>query len=225
MIPDPSSSIYNLPAFNPRSLRSLKTPFAAELNPTGKEMTKFTDCDQLMTRINQSPSHCIVFIGLPGAGKSTFFNELLSTKGYFRINRDELGTMDKCTREFEKYVKSSTSNQTKLVIDNLNVDLVSRGSWLSLCKVHNLTPIAFQFNISREHAIHNNNYRRLLNQMSPNSTSQSVPEWLISKHSKNLVQPTIKEGFSSLFKINFSPNFGDRDDREIELYYMYLNEK
>lgn len=225
---DISATLHKLPNFNPRLLRDSKVSPFVELDENGKESTEFADISEVLNRINlvsSNGSHCILLVGLAGAGKSTFFSERLAKEDYYRINRDELKTMDKCEREFEKHIKANPGKTVKIVIDNINNDVASRSLWLNHCKTHNLIPIAFHFNISPEHAIHNNTYRRLLNLMCPDSASLAVPDWIISNQAKTFVPPTRKEGFSLVFKVNFQPMFDDRGDREIELYYMYLNEK
>ena len=46
----------------------------------------------------------IVFVGLPGAGKTTFFNVALDF-GAIRLNRHELGTLENCIEKAEHYLE------------------------------------------------------------------------------------------------------------------------
>jgi bifunctional polynucleotide phosphatase/kinase len=46
--------------------------------------------------ITSSSQEIIVMVGFPASGKSSFVKKYLAPKGYERVNRDTLGTQEKC---------------------------------------------------------------------------------------------------------------------------------
>jgi bifunctional polynucleotide phosphatase/kinase len=52
--------------------------------------------EPLYTR--QNDQDIVLFVGSPGAGKSTFYEKYLKPLGYARINQDTLKTRDKCLK-------------------------------------------------------------------------------------------------------------------------------
>lgn len=68
----------------------------------------------------------IIFVGSPGSGKSTFWNNHLSH--YTRVNNDTLKSRDRCLRVAESALASGQS----CVIDNTNPDNDARKAYIKL---------------------------------------------------------------------------------------------
>uniref|UniRef100_A0A8D2BWE6 Polynucleotide kinase 3'-phosphatase n=1 Tax=Sus scrofa TaxID=9823 RepID=A0A8D2BWE6_PIG len=67
----------------------------------------------------------VVAVGFPGAGKSTFLREHLVSAGYVHVNRDTLGSWQRCVTTCEAALKQ----RKRVVIDNTNPDLQSRARY------------------------------------------------------------------------------------------------
>ena len=73
----------------------------------------------------------LMLVGLPGSGKTTFANRLVSTGGkkggWDRINQDEMGRA-KC----EEMARESASAGNRVVLDRCNVQASERREWLNM---------------------------------------------------------------------------------------------
>lgn len=91
--------------FNPNW--SITPEIEARMNEdlTGLEMFNLSKASHVEYRLTSAGENVIiVFVGLPGAGKTTFFNVALNF-GAIRLNRHELGTLENCMEKAEHYLK------------------------------------------------------------------------------------------------------------------------
>lgn len=191
------SKIWNKPQFDPSSISSsanLLEPPTAKLISDEQEI--------------------VLLVGYPGSGKSFFSHEHLKTKGYEVINRDTLNSAQKCIAAIE----SSVQNKKSCVIDNTNPDPASRKKFIDEAKRHKLPIRCFFFNVTYEQARHNNVFRELTG-----SSHQKINDMVFNIYKKKFVEPTKKEGFSEIVKVNFVPKF--RNESDEKLYKIYLLEK
>ena len=173
---------------------------------------KFKDINELLAQYS-GKLIVIIFCGLSASGKTSFFRNHLKKLNYFYISRDEMKTMDKCHKMCETQLKSKQN----CVIDNTNVDLSGRKRWVEICHKYCAVPLLFHFDITVEQSLHNNKFRRVVGVNSP------VTDLVIRSQNKNFIKPTLSEGFESIFKINFVPNFLSEENQSI--YFMYLSER
>ncbi|GIQ83981.1 hypothetical protein KIPB_005391 [Kipferlia bialata] len=77
-----------------------------------------------------TPQEVVVFVGLPGSGKSTLFRDRYEGRGYVRVNQDELGSRKSCERMASRALKAGRS----VVIDRCNFDRSQRAHWVRLAE-------------------------------------------------------------------------------------------
>ncbi|XP_015114383.1 uncharacterized protein F21D5.5 isoform X3 [Diachasma alloeum] len=186
---------YNLPVFDPKVLDD-----------------DVDVCDPPRAQLSSKKQEVILMVGAPGTGKTHVVRNYL--KDYHHINRDKLGSWQKCVAEMEKYLSQGKS----VVIDNTNPDPTSRQRFLDAAKSKNIPVRCFLMKTPIEHAKHNNRFRELTD-----PSHMVVSEIIINSYVKNFVEPSMDEGFSEIVKINFVPKF--QTEKERELYTMYLLEK
>ncbi|XP_033227301.1 uncharacterized protein F21D5.5 isoform X3 [Belonocnema kinseyi] len=223
---------YNPPAFHPKDEVNKKTHIT---DPPNAEVTK-------------QEQEVIVMVGSPGSGKSHFAKTYLT--GYHYVNRDTLGSWQKCVAETEKALVLGKS----VVVDNTNPDEISRLRYIEVGKKHNVPVRCFVMAMTKEHTKHNNKFRCLTD---PNH--QKISDMILHSYAnvesqliwrclrfvklllllclqlctffftnpqpyrKSYKMPNLEEGFAEIVKVNFVPKFETEEARK--LYEMYLLEE
>lgn len=153
----------------------------------------------------------IVMVGFPGSGKSTFARGLAEQNGYKIINRDTLGTWQKCVATARQHLKCGDS----LIIDNTSPDVESRARYIDLAKEHGIPCRCFWMNCEMEQAQHNIRFRVLTDE-----SAAEISSMVLRIHKGKFVEPTVEEGFQRVVRVNFQPKFAD--EKHEKLYKMYL---
>ncbi|KAM6959280.1 bifunctional polynucleotide phosphatase/kinase [Aplochiton taeniatus] len=179
------SAPYSLPEFDPRKLDSngrLYDPPTASLTSPKQEV--------------------IVAVGYPASGKSSFFHSHVLPKGYAYVNRDTLGTWQKCVSECERALKEGRS----VAVDNTNPDVESRKRYVDVAMAAGVPCRCFQFTATLGQAKHNNNFREMV----PSETKHvKVNGMILMSYRKHFVTPSISEGFTEILQVHFVPTFSD----------------
>ncbi|XP_076242930.1 polynucleotide kinase 3'-phosphatase [Calliopsis andreniformis] len=182
---------YVLPKFNPKDIPTTEICVGGNLTSDTQEI--------------------ILMVGCPASGKSHFVKNYLSHYGY--VNRDTLGSWQKCISMVEKHLNEKNS----VVVDNINTDVATRQRYIDVAKKHKVPVRCFLMATSVEHAKHNNKFRELTD-----SSHAKITEVIINSYLKNYQPPSLNEGFTEIVNINFIPKFQEEDHRQ--LYEMYLLE-
>lgn len=137
----------------------------------------------------------IIFVGLPGSGKSSYIRNNILNNGkisYQLINQDIVKNLDKCIKLCEEYMKRDMS----IIIDRTNPTKKDRELFISLAKKYNYTNIrCFKMKTTEELALHNNIYRNI-------TTSTSLVPILVYRiYNKNYEAPSHSEGFTKIYPI------------------------
>ncbi|XP_043482913.1 uncharacterized protein F21D5.5 isoform X2 [Leptopilina heterotoma] len=188
-------SVYNPPVFHPK-----------------EEMKKKIEiCDPPNAEITSKEQEIIVMVGCPGSGKSHFVKTYLTDYKY--VNRDTLGSWQKCVAETERALVQGKS----VVVDNTNPDELSRQRYVDVAKKRKVQVRCFVMAANKEHTKHNNKFRCLTD-----PTHEKISDIIINSYIKNFKVPSLEEGFKEVVKINFVPKF--QSDEHRKLYEMYLLE-
>ena len=127
----------------------------------------------------------IIFIGIQGAGKSSFYRQYF-VDTHIRINLDMLKT-----RHREKIIfQACLEAKQRLVVDNTNPTIEDRSRYIQPAKAKDFRVLAYYFQSSLEECKVRNSQR---------PQKQVVPiAGLLSTH-KKLVFPTFQEGFDDIY--------------------------
>jgi len=136
----------------------------------------------------------IIFIGLQGAGKSTFYRKYLAATHVY-ISKDLLTrnkTMNKDAKQ-NKLVEEALQSGRAVVIDNTNPTLKDREQLIRIAHSYNAKVIGYYFDASVRGCLARNKER---------SGKARVPDKAIYITSKRMVLPTYEEGFDVLFRVH-----------------------
>ena len=204
-----------IPFYTPEEffLNSKKAHFNwGEFQPMGIDPQQLLEPES--TSITASSQEVILFIGPPASGKTTFYQKYLQPHGYVHINRDTLGSWQKCVTECEKAIELGKS----IVIDNTNPDVESRKRYLTVAEQHKIPTRCFVFTASIAHCKHNNRFRELKN--IGNSKYKPVNDIAFNAYSARFTQPNVSEGFTEIIQVNFLPDFEGMEDAELYSFYL-----
>lgn len=188
---------YTLPSFCPSRL-------------VDEKVSLFEPVD---TRVPGEGLEVLVFVGYPGCGKSQLANKLARDHGYDIVNRDTLKTWQKCVENAKILLKRKQS----VIVDNTNGDVQSRKRFCDLAKSFGADSRCFLFNCTLEQAAHNCKYRVIIG---TDEAHSDIGRMVLNSYKKRFQEPTLEEGFSSIVKVNFVPQFDCSEHKRI--YRMYL---
>ena len=130
----------------------------------------------------------VIFIGIQGAGKSTFFKrDFFDT--HIRVNLDMLRTKTREKLIFEACLEA----KQKLVIDKTNLTRESRETYISEAKKHRFKIVGYYFQADLKNSFERNSQRE---------GKAKVPEKAIFGAFKRLQIPKFDEGFDELFYVS-----------------------
>src|SRR3954467_2395342 len=134
---------------------------------------------------------CVILIGLPASGKSTFFRERFAgthdhvSKDLFRHNR-------RPQRRQEQLLAESLASGRSVVIDNTNPTVAVRAPLIEIARTHGAEVVGFFFITEAGDALRRDRGRE---------GRERVPDVAIFTVRKRLEPPTIGEGFDRLYAV------------------------
>ncbi|KAF7523370.1 hypothetical protein G7054_g11790 [Neopestalotiopsis clavispora] len=146
----------------------------------------------------QNEQDIVLFVGPPGAGKSTFYWRNLKPLAYERINQDTLKTRAKCF----KVAADALSDGSSVAIDNTNPDVDGRAEWVALAKKHNVPIRCVWFKTPLELCKHNDTVRALNKPMNPEARTV-LPQLAFNGFGSRFKEPKAKEGFQDVTEVEF----------------------
>ncbi|MBD2446652.1 AAA family ATPase [Nostoc sp. FACHB-152] len=135
----------------------------------------------------------IIFIGIQGAGKSTFYrNYFFNT--HIRINLDMLKTRH---RE-HIFLQACLEAQQRFVVDNTNPTVENRERYIIPAKTNGFRVVGYYFQSKLEDCKQRNNQR---------PPKQIVPLVGLLATYKKLVLPSWQEGFDTIYSVKTELNY------------------
>lgn len=132
----------------------------------------------------------VIFVGIQGSGKSTFFKERFFAS-HIRINLDMLRT-----RYREKLIfEACLAAKQKFVLDNTNLTREERAKYILKAKEFGFKIVGFYFQANLEKAFERNNRRE---------GKAQIPEKGLLGAYQRLQIPKLEEGFDELFYVSIN---------------------
>ena len=144
---------------------------------------------------------CLVLVGIPGSGKSTFCKKIIETENFIIESSDNIRELynlwgPENNKEVFKLLYEKTlkdlKNDCNVIYDATNINFKDRYRFLELIKDINCEKIAVVFNTPIEECKRRNDNR---------SGYAKVPEHVIDRMYNNFNQPSLDEGFDQILNV------------------------
>lgn len=129
----------------------------------------------------------ILFVGVQGSGKSTFYRERFFDT-HLRISLDLLRTRHRQ----RKFLELCLTTQQRFVIDNTNSQIAERAPYIATAKEANFRVVGYYFQTELADALRRNGQR---------TGKARVPIPGVIGTFKQLQEPTLQEGFDELYVV------------------------
>ena len=130
----------------------------------------------------------IVFVGLPGAGKSTYYRAHFAAT-HAHVSKDLMPSARRRDDRQERDIEAALASGKSVVVDNTNPSIDVRAPLIALGRRHGARIVAVYFETDVRTAIMRNRQRE---------GKARVPDVAIFATKKKLVVPTIEEGFDEV---------------------------
>jgi predicted kinase len=144
-------------------------------------------------------AEAIIFTGLPGSGKTTYFADHFAGT-HELVSRDVLGTAAREAALGDKCIRNGRS----FVVDDTNVTRAARAPFIQAAKAAGFQVHGYFFEIATRTAIGRNNYRK---------DKEPIPVPAILRTAKLLEAPSLEEGFDRIQTIVFESDSGRRKEK------------
>jgi len=147
-------------------------------------------------------TECVILIGLPAAGKSSFYRERFAGT-HDHISKDLLRNNRRPERRQEQLLLESLSAGRSLVIDNTNASAAIRAKLIQAAHAHGAKVVGYYFPVDAGTALRRNRARE---------GRDRVPDVAVFAVRKRLEPPSLEEGFDELFDVTLL-----EDERRFEV--------
>lgn len=134
---------------------------------------------------------CVILIGLPASGKSTFFRERFAGT-HDHVSKDLLRNTRQPQRRQDQLIAASLASGRSVVVDNTNPGAAVRAPIIALARKHGAEVTGYFFVTEAGDALRRNRARE---------GRERVPDVAIFTVRKRLEPPTMAEGFDRLFSV------------------------
>ncbi len=134
---------------------------------------------------------CVILIGLPASGKSTFFRERFAGT-HDHVSKDLLRNTRQPQRRQDQLIAASLASGRSVVVDNTNPSAAVRAPLIALARKHGAEVTGYFFVTEAGDAQRRNRARE---------GRERVPDVAIFTVRKRLEPPTMAEGFDRLFSV------------------------
>src|SRR4051812_46061280 len=137
---------------------------------------------------------CVILIGLPAAGKSTFFRERFAGT-HDHVSKDLLRNNRRPQRRQEELIAASLASGRSVVVDNTNPSATVRAPIIAAARAYNADVAGYVFVTDAHDALRRNRARQ---------APERVPDVAIFTVRKRLEPPAWSEGFDRIYEVRLN---------------------
>lgn len=145
-------------------------------------------------------TECVIFIGLPASGKTTFYSRRFAGT-HAHISKDHWPNAARKDERQAALVRAALAAGTPVVIDNTNPAVADRAPVIAVARELGARVIGYYFTATTREAVGRNRGRE---------GKQRVPDVAIFTKAKRMAPPTLVEGFDELYRVAIRED-GDYD--------------
>ena len=137
---------------------------------------------------------CVILVGLPASGKSTFFRRRFAGT-HDHVSKDLMRHTRQPQRRQEQLIAESLAAGRSVVVDNTNPSASVRAPLIALARKHAAEVVGYFFVTEAPDALRRNRAR---------SGRERVPDVAIFTVRKRLEPPAMSEGFDRIFEVRLN---------------------
>jgi predicted kinase len=144
---------------------------------------------------------CVVLIGLPGAGKTTFYRDRFASHDH--VSKDAFPNASNKQARQDASLRQALAQGRPVVVDNTNVTPQERAAVIAIAREYGAWIAGYYLEASTREAVARNERR---------TGKEKVPKVAIFSRAKHLVPPVLAEGFDELHTVHVLEDGGFRTD-------------
>jgi predicted kinase len=144
---------------------------------------------------------CVILIGLPGAGKTTFYRQYFAAT-HTHISKDLWPHASGREARQRRLIDEALAAGQPVVVDNTNPAIADRAPLIAAARTRGALAVGYFIDVSPRTAMARNEER---------SGRAKVPKVAIFTVARRLERPTLAEGFDQLFSVHMG------DDRSFHV--------
>jgi predicted kinase len=141
---------------------------------------------------------CVVLIGLPASGKSTFYRERLAST-HVHISKDNFPNARNRSQHQRDLIERALAAGQSVAIDNTNPTIEDRAAIIAQARSHGAQIVGYYFDTATRDCVARNRGRE---------GRARVPPVAIFTVAKRLQRPSLDEGFDRLHTVRVIENGG-----------------
>jgi predicted kinase len=134
---------------------------------------------------------CAILVGLPAAGKTTFYRERLAGT-HDHVSKDLMRNNRRPQRRQEELIVEAFAAGRSVAIDNTNPSAAVRAPLIALARAHGAEVVGYFFPAEAKDALRRNRLRE---------GHERVPDVAIFTTRKRLAPPSYEEGFDRVYVV------------------------